>query len=68
MDDRHAGKRLDLPVPGVDAWRESVERGEHGIATACDLALLTIACLSVAASLIAAVAGYALARRGLIKP
>jgi MFS family permease len=46
---------------------QAFEHGEHGLATACNMTLLTIACLSVAASLIATVVGYALAKRGLIK-
>jgi hypothetical protein len=46
---------------------EVLEHGGHRIAAACHLTLLAIACLSIAASLIATAAGYALAKRGLIK-
>ena len=59
-----AGISLAVAASIVDAF----EHGGHSTAAACDLALLLVALLSVAASLIATAAGYALARRGLIKP
>jgi MFS family permease len=65
---RTAGGISFAATAGIVEAFEHGEHGEHGIAVACNLALLTIACLSVAASLVAAVAGYALAKRGLIKP
>ena len=59
-----AGISLAVTASIVDAF----EHGGHGTAAACDRALLIVAVLPVAASLIAtAAAGYAFASPGLIK-
>ena len=55
-----AGISLAVTASIVDTF----ERGGHGVAASCDLALVVVAFLPVAASLIAAAAGYTFARRG----
>jgi MFS family permease len=57
-----AGICLAVTAGIVDGF----ERSGHGIAGACDLTLLIVAFLSLAASVIATAAGYAFVRRGLI--